>query len=99
MADDDFAASSTELREIQLAARQARPAPLASRLRAALASRAVIDQALGVIMAQQQCAPAQAFSILRAASQNGSDSIREAAAQIVTSVVSAPPQPPPAGQA
>jgi AmiR/NasT family two-component response regulator len=90
-ADDDFAASSTERQEIQLAA-------LASRLRAALASRAVIDQALGVIMAQQQCAPAQAFAILRTASQNGSSSLREAAAQIVTSVGSAPPRPP-AGQA
>lgn len=36
-----------------------------------LASRAVIDQALGVIMAQQGCTAAGAFDILRSASQPG----------------------------
>jgi ANTAR domain len=45
-------------------------AVLAECLRASLASRSVIDQTLGVLMAEQRCTSAQAFAILRTASQN-----------------------------
>jgi hypothetical protein len=37
---------------------------LTDQLRASLASRTVIDQALGVIMAKQRCTSAEAFDIL-----------------------------------
>jgi AmiR/NasT family two-component response regulator len=50
--------------------RQAASTILTSQLRTALASRAVIDRALGVIMAQERCTQAQAFAILRSASQH-----------------------------
>lgn len=79
---------------LALAVRQAASTALTSQLRASLASRAVIDQALGVIMAQERCAQAQAFAILRAASQNRNVKLRDIAAQIVMSVSGQPPEPP-----
>jgi GAF domain-containing protein len=88
-----FAATATGA--LALAVRQARQADLTDQLRAALTSRAVIDQALGVIMAQERCSPAQAFGILRAASQNRNVKLREIAASIVTAISGEPPQPPP----
>ena len=36
----------------------------------ALVSRSVIDQAIGVLMAQEQCTTDQAFDLLRKHSQN-----------------------------
>ncbi|HEX5288842.1 MAG TPA: ANTAR domain-containing protein [Streptosporangiaceae bacterium] len=72
--------------------RQAEQADLTEQLRAALASRAVIDQALGVIMGQERCTSARAFEILRSASQNRNIKLREVAASIVTSVSGAPPR-------
>jgi AmiR/NasT family two-component response regulator len=53
---------------------------------AALASRAVIDQALGVIMTQQRCSPDEAFDLLRGISQNRNVKVREVAVEIVTAV-------------
>jgi hypothetical protein len=76
---------------LALAMRQAEQADLTEQLRAALASRAVIDQALGVIMAQERCTAARAFEILRSASQNRNVKLREVAARIVTSISGAPP--------
>lgn len=43
---------------------------LARELHQALESRAVIDQALGVLMARDGCSPAEAFSVLRVRSQH-----------------------------
>jgi GAF domain-containing protein len=80
---------------LALAVRHAQQADLTDQLRAALASRGVIDQALGIIMAQERCAPHRAFEILRAASQNRNVKLREIAASIVTSISGQPPQPPP----
>ena len=57
--------------------------------------RAVIYQALGVIMAQERCTQAKAFEILRTASQNTNLKLRDVAAAIVTSVSGEPPQPHP----
>jgi len=79
---------------LALAVRQAASTALTSQLRASLASRAVIDQALGVIMAQERCTQSQAFAILRAASQNRNVKVRDIAAQIVMSVSGQPPEPP-----
>ncbi len=90
---ESFAANATGA--IALAVRQAASADLTSQLRAALASRAVIDQALGVIMAQERCTHDQAFAVLRSASQNRNIKLHDIAAEIVTSVSGEVPQPPP----
>ena len=62
-------------------------------LREALTSRAVIDQATGIIMAQQHCGAGEAFDILRRASQNRNVKVRELAAEIVSKVSGKPPEP------
>ncbi len=51
-----------------------------------LTSRAVIDWAIGIVMAQQHCDAEAAFGILRRASQNRNVRLRELAAEIVTAV-------------
>src|SRR6478735_7825234 len=58
---------------------------LADQLTAALESRAVIDQAKGVLMAQRGCTPDEAFEILRLASQNYNRKLRDIASGIVES--------------
>ena len=68
---------------------------LTDQLRASLASRAVIDQAIGVIMAQQRCTATDAFAILRTASQNRNLKLRQVAEQLVTGITGHPPQEPP----
>jgi transcriptional regulator with GAF, ATPase, and Fis domain len=60
-------------------------AALAEQLRTALSSRAVIDQAMGVIMAHQGCPPAEAFAVLRKASQDRNVKLRVIAQEIVDS--------------
>ncbi|HEX7267854.1 MAG TPA: GAF and ANTAR domain-containing protein [Streptosporangiaceae bacterium] len=79
---------------LALALRLSSYAALTDQLRSSLASRTVIDQAIGVIMAQERCGRARAFSLLRAASQNRNVKLRDIAAAIVTSVSGEPPQPP-----
>jgi GAF domain-containing protein len=88
-----FAASASAA--LALASRQASATDLTRQLREALASRTVIDQAIGIIMAQERCASAQAFAILRNASQNRNVKLRDIASQIVTGVSGEPPCPGP----
>ena len=88
-----FAASASAA--LALASRQASATALTGQLREALASRAVIDQAIGIIMAQERCTSAQAFAILRNASQNRNVKLRNIASQIVTGVSGEPPCPAP----
>lgn len=78
-----------------IAARPAVHAAMTEQLRASLASRAVIDQATGVLMAQRRCTPQQAFALLRTASQNRNVRLREVAAHLVLGVSGWPPQRPP----
>ena len=47
---------------------------LSDHLRTALSSRSVIDQAIGILMAQQRCGPDEAFALLRAVSQRTTSS-------------------------
>jgi transcriptional regulator with GAF, ATPase, and Fis domain len=54
-------------------------------LRIALTSRSVIDQAIGILVAQQHCSVEDAFALLRQASQGRNVKLREVAAQIVAS--------------
>ena len=58
----------------------------AANLRRAMESRAVIEQAKGVLMAQRQVNADQAFEILREASQRYNRKLRDIAAGIVASV-------------
>jgi AmiR/NasT family two-component response regulator len=58
-----------------------------------LTSRSVIDQAMGIIMAQQRCDAATAADILGRAAQNRNRKLRELADEIVTTVSGKPPEP------
>jgi hypothetical protein len=57
-----------------------------ARLVARLETMPVIEQAKGIIMAQSRCGAAEAFDILRRASQRSNVPVRELAAQIVVKV-------------
>jgi GAF domain-containing protein len=84
-----FAAEAS--RALTLAVRIAERTKMSQHLQTALASRAVIDQALGILMAQNRCPAAEAFDILRTASQNRNVKLRDIAVQIVTAVSGQPP--------
>ena len=58
---------------------------------ARLESMPVIEQAKG-IMAQSHCGNAQAFDLLRRASQRGNVPVRDLAAQIVAKTAQVPPK-------
>ncbi len=59
-------------------------------LRTALSSRSTIDQAIGILMAQQRCDARAAFDLLRKASQSRNTKLREVATLIVASVAAGP---------
>ncbi|MBM2615848.1 GAF and ANTAR domain-containing protein [Actinoplanes sp. LDG1-06] len=56
---------------------------LASQMQAAMHSRAVIEQAKGVIMAQRRCGPDEAFARLTKASQASNRKVRDVAAALI----------------
>ena len=62
---------------------------LARQMEEAMASRATIEQAKGVLAAQTGCTPEDAFGLLRAASQRENVKLRDVAERIVTSVAHA----------
>lgn len=74
--------------------RQAAQAQLTAQLRETLASRGVIDQAIGILMGQQRCSASAAFAVLRTASQHRNRKLRDIAADVITSATGAPPEPP-----
>lgn len=59
-------------------------------LRSSIVSRAVIDQALGVIMATEHCSQEKALAMLRGVSQNTNVKLRDLAATIVRRVSGSP---------
>jgi hypothetical protein len=59
-----------------------------ARLQARLESLPVIEQAKGILMAQQRCGPEEAFDLLRRASQHANVKVHVLAAQIVEQVAS-----------
>jgi GAF domain-containing protein len=63
-------------------------ANFAADMQAAMASRAVIEQAKGVIMAQNRCDADRAFEILRQASMGRNVKLRQLAASLVDQVAS-----------
>jgi hypothetical protein len=79
---------------LTLALRMASCADLNDQLRSSIVSRAVIDQALGVIMATEHCPQDRALALLRSVSQNNNVRLRDLAASIVTSASGEPPQSP-----
>jgi GAF domain-containing protein len=71
---------------IAVASRYAEARGLAAQLEQALRSRAVIDQAIGIVMAESRCDAEQAFATLGRASNNRNLKLRDLAAEIVTRV-------------
>jgi hypothetical protein len=64
-------------------------------LQEALVSRSTIDQALGVLMAQNRCSRDEAFGLLRRASQNRNVKLRSVAVAIIERYTGHPAAPPP----
>lgn len=73
--------------------RQADQADLQAQLTEAMASRSVIDQALGILMGQQRCTADEAFELLRRASQHRNRKLRDVAADVVAGVTGRPARP------
>lgn len=69
---------------VTLAVRAERQGDLVEHLERAMTSRRVIDQALGILMAQQRCGADEAFALLRNHSQNNNVKLRDLAEQIVS---------------
>ncbi|MEA2591488.1 MAG: hypothetical protein QOD62_1319 [Actinomycetota bacterium] len=71
---------------------QAERALLTRRLEDALHSRAVIDQAVGILMERERLGPEEAFQMLRSASQKLNVKLRVIAAEILESAAGPPGQ-------
>jgi GAF domain-containing protein len=61
-------------------------ASLAQHMQAAMASRAVIEQAKGIIMGRRRCGPEEAFAVLARVSQSSNRKLRDVAADLVADV-------------
>lgn len=66
--------------------RHASQVELTGQLQTALSSRAVIDQAIGIIMAERRCGQDEAFDILRKASNDRNVKLRDVAQRLVASM-------------
>jgi putative methionine-R-sulfoxide reductase with GAF domain len=63
-------------------------AELIAQLNAALAARAVIDQAIGIIVARRACSAGDAFAVLRKMSNDRNVKLRDVAAAVTDAVTS-----------
>jgi transcriptional regulator with GAF, ATPase, and Fis domain len=79
---------------LTLASRMASCNDLNQQLRSSMASRAIIEQALAVIMVTERCPHDRALAKLKKASQDTNVKIRDLAARIVTDATGQAPQPP-----
>ncbi|MHC3468796.1 GAF and ANTAR domain-containing protein [Streptomyces sp. 7R007] len=103
--DTDAFSEADERRLTQFAAQAGGGIALAQRLsdaeefthdlQAALQSRAVIDQAIGVVMGRRQCDADQALAILRDLSQQTNTKLRDVCAHLLTDMGGREPQPRP----
>lgn len=75
---------------ITAAMRHYNEATLTDHLRAALSSRSVIDQAMGIVIGMQHCTPNEAFDVLRTVSQNRNIPLRQVAAELVAKTTESP---------
>nr|CAA9318781.1 MAG: hypothetical protein AVDCRST_MAG46-695 [uncultured Nocardioidaceae bacterium] len=80
-------------RAISLALRHDTVTQQNDHLHTAMASRRLIDQAIGIVMAQNRCSADDAFSILRQASQNRNVKVRDLAASIIRNISGSDPSP------
>jgi GAF domain-containing protein len=80
---------------LTLTLRRVRQAEIHTQLAESIVSHSIIDQAIGILMAQQRCTATTAFNLLRNASQNRNRKLRDIAAAIITNVSGEPPQPRP----
>ena len=64
-------------------------ATFAEDMRRAMETRAVIEQAKGIIIGQQHCTPERAFELLTRLSQSSHRKLRDCAADMVASTASA----------
>ena len=78
-----------------MATRLAHHTQLTDDLRAAMTSRTIIDQALGILMGQLRCNADDAFAVLRKMSQDTNTKLRDVATAIITRKTERPPRPPP----
>ncbi|MFD5305641.1 GAF and ANTAR domain-containing protein [Streptomyces rochei] len=76
---------------IALAQRLADAEAYATDLQRAMRSRSAIDQAIGVIMAQQRCSAEDAFDLLRKASQHRNVKMRDLCVELLTNIAGKPP--------
>ncbi|WP_262287020.1 GAF and ANTAR domain-containing protein [Micromonospora sp. MA102] len=65
-------------------------AALSEQMRAAMRSRAVIEQAKGIIMAERRCSPDEAFALLSRLSQDSNRKVRDVAEALVASAARKP---------
>jgi len=79
---------------LALLLRYTRQVALAEQMRTALNSRATIDQALGIVMARAGITSAEAFAVLREASQHSNRKLTAIAADLIEAVTGWPPTPP-----
>ncbi|MFH8498941.1 GAF and ANTAR domain-containing protein [Streptomyces coeruleorubidus] len=79
---------------IALAQRIADAQEFAEQMQAAMQSRGVIDQALGVVMGQRRCTADEAFGILRSASQHRNIKLRDLCTELITNLTGQPPTSP-----
>jgi GAF domain-containing protein len=80
---------------IAIATRLAHHAQLSDDLRTAMASRATIDQALGILMGELRCNADEAFAVLRKMSQEANTKLRDVAAILITRTTGEAPRPAP----
>lgn len=76
---------------LELALRGSEQSDKVANLQIALTTRSTIDQAIGILMAEQRCDAKTAFERLRATSQGRNQKLRDIAAQIVASCTHAAP--------
>lgn len=79
---------------LKVAIRLVEQAELLGHMQTALESRAVIDQAKGILMAQERCTADEAFELLRTASQHRNTKLSEIARGIVARVSRSDPGTP-----
>lgn len=79
---------------LSAAIHSAHQSELTEQLRAAMASRSLIDQALGIIMCQRRCDRDAAFDVLRGNSQRRNVKLVTVAADTIRAVTGAEPAPP-----
>jgi GAF domain-containing protein len=78
---------------LQLATRRVKDTTLLTQMEQALRSRTTIDQALGILMAQQRCTIDEAFALLRREAQNSRRRLRDIAADLIIRTTGQQPDP------